>query len=155
MAVARSKAVARAKNLAGAKRLQLVALGRCQYGIDARLALPKERIESRLHLSAKTTEVLRLLRHDRVDATLLVGREIELARESLAHLIGAARITAASTSPFRWRTEGWSEPASVTSPIVKRKPIGGETKAYPRERDNGEQRNRHRPRRAPACPSSC
>jgi hypothetical protein len=138
-----TKAIAWSEDLPGAERLQLLSLGRGQHGVDARLRLNEQGIEAWLHLLSKAAKVRRLLTHDRVDALLLLGREIELVRKPLAHAVGATHVDAPrpAASPLRRTTEARRSKPTATSFIavaVQGQSIRRKAEPHPRERDDGE-----------------
>jgi hypothetical protein len=110
----------------------------------------QQRVEPRLHLSPQTTKVTRLLGHDRVDATLLLGSEIELACKPIAHPVARAAFTpAAATDLVGW--ESWTPQRRRAKAVaVQRQPFGGEAKPHAGETDDDEQCQGHRLRGAAA-----
>lgn len=137
--VASAEAVARAERLASAQRLKPRSLRRGQHRIEPSLCALEERIEPRLHLLANVPEVACLLHHDRIDAALLLGREIERAREPLSHPVTAATTLMSATAIRRKETgAARPEPAAATALVMHREPVGGEAESHAREPHDGE-----------------
>src|SRR5204862_6353117 len=100
-------------------------------------------IKSRLHRLTQPAKVRHLLSHDRVDSHSLLGRKLELASQSFPHPFAAPQ----SQTTTSLRSEGRSGASQCLASIVKSESIGGEAKPHPRERDDGQERHSHRPRR--------
>ena len=121
MVIPATKAVPWSEDLPSAEGLQLFSLSRGQGRVYPRLRLNEKGIEARLHLLAQAAKVLGLLAHDRVDALLLLRREIEFVRELFAHTVRAAHVDRprpAASSVGRRTESGRSKPTPTSITVA-------------------------------------